>query len=49
MYKFWIKTTDGQEIVWLRLTEQQAIRLNNQTDKNINWTNIKSFGWEEMK
>jgi hypothetical protein len=49
MYKFWIETTDGQTVTWLRLTQQQAIRLNNQTDKNVDWTNIKSFGWEEMK
>jgi hypothetical protein len=48
-YIFWIQATDGNIIEWRNLTEAQAIRLNNLTDKHVSWLIVKSFGWGKME
>jgi hypothetical protein len=48
-YIFWIQTTDGNIIEWRNLTEAQAIRLNNLTNKHVSWLNVNSFGWGKME
>jgi len=52
MYKVWIENKDGSKIEWVGLTEQQAVRLYNLTQKHIDWTvdcPIERFGWGKME
>ena len=48
-YVFFIVDTDGSELRWRNLTEKQARSLHKWTEEHIDWSNINSFGWEEME
>lgn len=49
LYVFFICSNEGVMFHWRRLTERQAKSMHKWTEENVDWLNVKSFGWEEMK
>lgn len=49
MYRFYVETTKGETAEWTNLTKRQAVMMNNLTTSNVDWANIKRFGWELMR
>lgn len=47
-YVFFITNKDGATFRWCNLTLRQAKSMNNLTLERIDWSNVASFGWEEM-
>jgi hypothetical protein len=47
-YRFHIETMDGHEVEWRGLSKTKAIQMYRCTHQTQP-SNVKSFGWEEMK
>lgn len=47
-YRFFVRTDDGIEIEWRRLTITQAKRMYAMTQDHTP-DNVVAFGWEELK
>ena len=48
-YIFWLELRDGQEIRWSGLSQNKAVSMHKWTEDSVLWTNVKAYGWEEMR